>query len=603
MSPKTRRAGRLLFPWGAVSGSSPLTGCGRHVMKRLPLVLAALLLLLLPGCGREQAAAIPDPTLPVSPPPWFADITEASGLNFVHDPGPVGSYFMPQSIGSGAALFDFDQDGLLDIYLLHNAGPDSRSTNRLFRQLPGGHFQDVSAGSGLDINGYNMGVAIGDVNNDGFPDVLVTQYTGVKLFLNNGNGTFTDVTEAAGLSDPFWATSAAFVDFDRDGWLDLVVVNYVNYDPSRPCISLEGQQDFCHPSRFPGTPVKLFRNLGQSNPQNPKAVAFADVTLSSGLGRVLTPALGVVCADFNGDGWPDIFVSVDGQANRLWINQHNGTFKDEAMARGLAYTGMGQTRANMGIALGDVDGDGLLDLFITHLNQEQHTLWRQRSPGVFIDETAGAGLAGHEARATGWGTVLADFDHDGALDLAVVAGAVYRGPAATDPALGPFWTNYGERNLLFRGDGHGRFQSISDRGGAFSAKYGVARGLAVGDIDGDGALDMLVTYINGPARLYRNVVPNRGHWLIVRAIDPALRRDAYGSLITINVAGRRKAALLQPAQSIFCSHAPYVHFGVGNAERVDGLHVCWPDGTEEEFEGRTTDQTVTLRKGSGKRKG
>jgi hypothetical protein len=299
---------------------------------------------MLGGC-RQRA-----PTVAETPagPPWFQDVTEELGLHFVHDAGPVGNYFMPQVMGSGAALFDFDNDGRLDIYLVQNGGPGSRSTNRLFRQGPDGRFTDVSAGSGLDVAGHGMGVAIGDVNNDGWPDVFLTGFGRVRLFLNNGDGkTFTDITQEAGLDNVSWATSACFVDFDRDGWLDLLFVNYVDYDPSRSCPGKGGKRDYCHPSVFGGTIPKLYRNLGrQGGAQAPHGVRFEDVTLKSGLGQVPGPGLGVICADFNGDHWPDIFIANDAQPNRLWINQKDGTFKEEAVQRGIAYDVMGRVQAN-----------------------------------------------------------------------------------------------------------------------------------------------------------------------------------------------------------------------------------------------------------------
>jgi enediyne biosynthesis protein E4 len=545
-----------------------------------------------------------------SAPPWFRDVTEECGLRFVHDAGPTGGYFMPQIMGSGAALFDFDNDGRLDVYLLQNGGPDSRSTNRLFRQEADGRFKDVSAGSGLDVAGYGMGAAVGDVNNDGRPDVLVTEYGRLRLFLNNGDGTFTDVTKEAGLGSVAWGTSACFFDYDRDGWLDLVVVNYLDYSPSRPCGDAR-KPDYCHPNAFGGTVARLYHNLGPLQGKNEgrgaKAAApvrFEDVTLKSGLGRLPGPGLGVVCADFDGDGWPDIFVANDSKPNHLWINQKDGTFKEEAVLRGLAYNALGRAQANMGVALGDVSGGGRFDLYVTHLTEETNTLWRQGPRGLFRDETAAAGLAGSRWRGTGFGTVLGDFDHDGALDLAVVNGRVARSaaPPAGDfpPDLAPFWRDYAERNQLFANEGGGRFRDVSPENKPFCGTAAVARGLACGDLDGDGALDLLVTTVAGPARLYRNVAPNRGHWLLVRALDPALKRDAYGAVVTVRAGGRRWRRWVNPGSSYLCSNDPRAHFGLGPAERVDAVEVLWPDGSAEVFPGGAADRVVVLRKGEGK---
>jgi hypothetical protein len=580
---------------------------GFHQQPRLlgGIALLLLSLSLAPGCQKAGSVASSDAVHVVSPAaeadssPWFAEITAESGLNFVHDAGPVGSYFMPQIVGSGAALFDFDNDGRLDIYLIQNGGSNSTSTNRLFRQEADGRFTDVSAGSGLDIAGYGMGVAIGDVNNDGWPDVLVTQFGGARLFLNNRNGTFSDITKEAGLDTLLWGTSACFVDYDRDGWLDLLVVNYVDYDQVS-CAGTSGQRDYCTPKSFGGTVTKLYRNLGGSAGNKAGTVHFTDVTLKAGLGRLPGPGLGVVCADFNGDRWPDILVANDGWPNYLWVNQKDGTFKEEAVARGLAYNGLGQTQGNMGIALGDVDGDGVFDVFITHLTEETHTLWKQGPRGAFQDLTAAAGLASPRWRGTGFGTVLGDFDHDGALDLAVVNGRVGRGPPAGGTALGPFWSRYAQRNQLFVNDGTGRFRDISSHNGPFCATPTVSRGLACADLNGDGALDLLVTTIAGPARLYRNVAPKRGHWLMVRAIDPALHRDAYGAEIAVYAGGRRWLRSVNPGYSYLCSNDPRAHFGLGQTDRVDAIELIWPDGIAETFPGQAVDQVVVLHKGEGR---
>jgi hypothetical protein len=561
-------------------------------MKHASIILVGLLALSL--CALScRGPSRPEPDQPV----WFEDATDAVGLDFHHDAGPIdGNYFMPQSLGSGAALFDFDGDGLLDLYLVNNGGPSGRP-NALFKQLPGGRFRDVSRGSGLDVSGWGMGVAIGDVNNDGRPDVLLTEYRRIRLFLNNGDGTFSDVSREAGLDNPFWATSAAFVDYDRDGWLDLVVVNYVDYDPSWPCSGAGGARDYCNPSQFAGSVVKLFRNLGRRT--GGARVKFEDVTVPSGLGRLPGPGLGVVCADLDGDGWPDIFVANDGQPNCLWINQKDGTFKEEAVPRGLAFNKLAQAQAGMGVAVADVDGDGLPDVFVTHLSEETHTLWRQGPPGLFRDRTAESGLASPGWRGTGWGVVLADFDHDGALDLALVNGRVSRARPADEPRLGPHWSRYADRNQLFAGDGKGRFRDVSTANATLCGSPGVYRGLAVGDLNGDGALDLLVTAIGGRARLYRNVAPNRGHWLLVRAVESGSGRDSYGARVTVRTEDRRWVGWVNPGQSYLCSHDPRVHFGLGSAERVKEVEVLWPDGSRERFGGGPVDRVVRVQKGKG----
>jgi hypothetical protein len=531
------------------------------------------------------------------PPPWFRDVTVQCGIDFLHDAGPTGRYFLPQVMGSGAALFDFDGDGRLDIYLVQNGGPDSKSVNRLYHQEKDGHFTDVTAGSGLGVAGHGMGVAIGDVNNDGRPDVLLTGYGGLRLFLNNGDGTFTDITRQSGLDSSLWGTSAAFFDYDRDGWLDLVVVNYVDYDSSRECSQGSGRRDFCNPNQFTGTVTHLFHNLG---PGQDGAVRFRDVTLASGLGRKPGPGLGVVCADFDGDGWPDVLVANDARPNHLWINQKDGTFKEEAVQRGIAADAMGRAQAGMGIAVGDVDGDGLFDIFVTHLTEESQTLWKQAPRGQFRDRTVAARLAG--VRGTGFGTVLADFNHDGALDLAIVNGRVSRGRGQGGDDLDPFWRPYAERNQLFAGDGTGRFRDLS-AADPFGRPAAVSRGLACGDLDGDGALDLLVTTVAGPARLYKNVAPKEGHWLIVRAVDPAHRRDAYGAVVTVSAGGRNWVSAVNPGQSYLCSNDPRVHFGLGAAGHVDSIRVRWPDGdlAEEVFAGGAADRVIVLRRGEGRR--
>jgi hypothetical protein len=568
---------------------------------RLTPLVAVICFAGLAAC--RQAPSTSQPKLESATAPWFEDITERSGVRFVHDTGAKGAYFMPENVGSGVALLDFDNDGRLDIYLVQNAGADSASRNCLFHQNVDRSFTDVSAGSGLAVAGRGMGVAIGDVNNDGWPDVLVTEHRAVRLFVNGGNGTFRELpTAESGLDNPLWAISACFVDYDRDGWLDLVVANYVEYDPNRPCFDEAGQRDYCGPKTFPpGTIAKLFHNVGSKG----DAVKFEDVSVASGLAALPGPGLGVVCADFDGDGWQDIFVANDGEANRLWMNQRNGTFRDEAIARGVAFNAMGQAQGNMGIAMGDVDGDGSFDLFVTHLIEEMHALWTQSPRGLFLDRTASTGMAQPLWHGTGFGTALEDFDNDGAPDAAIANGAVRRNklhqPVSTTIAsLGPFWAPYAERNQLFANDGKGRFRDISSGNAAFCGAPRIARGLACGDLDGDGGVDLVISNVADAARVYRNIAANRGHWLLVRAVDPAVGgRDAYGSEITVRVADRHWTRWCNPGASYASSNDPRMHFGLGSLTHFDAVEVRWSDATVESFPGGNADQLVTLRKGQG----
>jgi hypothetical protein len=578
------------------------------------IVIAAVLLALCGGAAVYWLALThddPDAEKWTEVNRWFVDATEVSKLAFTHDAGDLRKYQIPQITGSGVALFDFDGDGRLDLYLLTNGGPDSASTNQLYRNMPDGTFADVTEGSGLGIAGFNMGVAIGDVNNDGLPDVLVTQVGGVKLFLNRGHGKFEDITEEAGLRNPQFAVSANFFDYDRDGWLDLVVVNYVAFDRSdqgtsliaAQCNATDGAPDFCPPHRYAHTVTRLFRNLGAARqhgaPASRGVVSFEDVTVAAGLAKTPGPGLGVYCADFDGDGWPDIFVANDGQPNRLWMNQRNGTFVEEAFLRGIAVDATGKAQAGMGVAAGDIDGDGLLDIFVTHYYSERHTLWQQGPErGWFRDRTGPAGLLRSEWHGTGFGTLLRDFDNDGWLDLAIVNGRVLRPTATPNPALG-LLEHYGDRNQLFRNLGRGKFEDVSRGNPPFCRTPNVARGLAAGDLDGDGGVDLVVTTIAGPARIYRNVAQDRGHWLLVRAYDPRLKRDAYGAEVTVRAGGRQQVHVVNPGDSYLSSSDPRIHFGLGKVSHVDAIRVRWPDGLTEVFAGGEVDRPVVLRRGEG----
>lgn len=548
------------------------------------------------ACRKQEAST--DKTSPRKG-AWFEDITRQVGLDFQHYSGATSNYFMPESIGSGGALFDFDNDGRLDIYLVQNGPNHPGASNRLYQQQADGRFRDVSGGSGLDVAGYGMGVAVGDVNNDGLPDVLLTEYGKVRLFQNRGGGHFEDVTRAAAIDNTRWGTGAAFFDYDRDGWLDLVIVNYVDYSQTVKCYDTRGALEYCGPQGMQGTVAKLFHNRGRGTNG---IVQFEDVTVVSGLANRTGAGLGVICADFDGDHWPDIFIADDGMPNRLYINQRNGTFSEEAGQRGIAYSAFGAAAANMGVALGDVDGDGLFDIFVTHLSWEQHALWKQGPRGFFEDQTAAAGLANPALRGTGFGAVLADFDLDGADDLAFVNGRIKRGEhtGVTGAGLDSFWLPYAQQRQLFANDGSGRFREISESNPGFCSEAAVGRGLACGDIDNDGAVDLLAMNTGGPARLFRNIAPKRGHWLMVRAIEPALGgRDGHGAEVTVRGGAKSWKRVVQPGYSFLVSNDPRVHFGIGSVSQIERIEVVWADGTPEIFPGGSSDRLLLLRKGEG----
>ena len=528
--------------------------------------------------------------------PWFVDVAAATGLAFLHDPAIGGEMFMPESMGAGCALFDYDGDGDLDAYLIDGArrggpaGPPLR--NRLFRRDADGRFVDVTGESGLGDAGYGMGVAVGDVDGDGDPDVYVTNYGPNALYRNDGDGTFTDVTRAAGIDNPAWGTSAVFFDADGDGDLDLYVANYVAYDPAVSCPDAAGRPDYCGPAGFAGVADRLYRNDG--------AGTFTDVSRAAGIGGVAGKGLGVVSADFDGDGRADLYLANDGEANRLWINRGDGTFEDRALALGAALNELGQAEAGMGIALGDADGDGALDLFVSHLRGESNTLYRSAGALGFVDSTSAAGLAGPSLPWTGFGTGFFDLDLDGDLDLAVVDGRVTRGPLTTTARPAGYWDPYAEPALLFANDGRGRFREVGALAGTDFTAPRNGRGLALGDVDDDGDVDLLVTADGGPARLLDNQAPRAGHWLEVRVVDVASGSDLAGAVVTLGVAvgpavdPRRQVRVVAPGGSYLSSGDPRAHFGLGAATEVEELRVRTPAGAEVVYRHLPVDRELVV---------
>lgn len=571
-----------------------------------------------PVAGRNSPATPIE--LPQSPPRiQFQDVTAERGIEFTHVVAQPEGYYFPDIMSPGCGLFDLNGDGRLDILLLNGSqssphrltSPHSSAPagHRLYRQEADGRFTDVTATSGLGGADYGSGVAIGDINNDGHPDVYVTTVGEDQLYLNRRNGTFENLTQAAGMANPLWGTSASFVDYDRDGWLDLFVASYVDYHASRKCVNRHGREDYCHPGQFEPTCHKLYRNLtGESLKGSAVAgdrqVRFEDVSLRAGIVTQRGPGLGVYCADFNADGWPDIYVANDSEANFLWINQRDGTFRDEAVIRGVATDGQGQPQSSMGVVFDDLNDDGLLDIFLTHFRGEPHTLYRQVSPdGLFADQTVPAGLFDATFHSTGFGVVAVDLEHDGDLDLAVANGHVKQEdgspPAATTSTA--FALAYKEQNEIFVNDGKGRFHNELSPSCGFRSPREVSRGLACGDINGDGALDLLVSNAGGPARLCLNTTANRGHWLLLRAVEPRLGgRDAYGARVTVTAGGRRWVRVINSTFSYLSASDPRAHFGLGAVETVESIEVRWPDGSHERFPGGAVDRSLVLSHGTGR---
>jgi len=547
------------------------------------------------AAASEAAAARP------AAEPLLIDADELWRVAFSHDSGAQGELVFPEMMGGGVAVFDADGDHDLDLYFVSGApglGADpapSGPTNRLFAQGEDG-YADVTAKSGLGDAGYGTGVAVGDIDNDGDEDVFVANIGPDTLYKGRGDGVFDDATTAAGLVSSGsraeqWSTSAAFCDIDRDGYLDLYVVRYVIFDASITCTDQAGRREYCGPDSFEDRTDQLWHNRGDGT--------FEDITSTAGLDVVTGAGLGVVCDDMNDDGWVDFYVANDGDPNQLWINQHDGTFIDDALIMGASVNAAGLHEAGMGVVAADFDNDADFDLFVTHLRDETNTYYRNLGNGVgFEDQTVRAGLATASTPFTGFGTAAVDLDLDGDLDLAISNGRVKRG-APTTSTLPPPWNLYGEPNLVYLNDG-GTFRLAGDEVGAFAEPIEVGRGLATGDLDDDGDIDFVLNNIGGPARLYR-AEPRDGHWLLVDAFDPRLNRRALGARIVLTSAAGRQLRTVQGTMSYLSSSDPRAHFGLGSESGPVSLEVRWPDGLVETFADVASDRSIVLRRGEGSR--
>ncbi len=585
----------------------------------IPLCLALAITALSLGCGGGPSAErAPGPQAPPRP-QLFADRARDAGLDFSYWNGMTGRHYLLEVMGGGAALFDADGDGDLDLYLVQGAALDDGrrplepqagpAGDRLYRNdlpAPGRgdrspRFTDVTAAGGVRGHGYGMGVASGAYDNDGRVDLYVTNWGANRLLRNAGAGDggpmrFVEVTGQTGTGDERWSVAAIFFDYDRDGWLDLYVGNYVDFrlEGHKTCAGFGATEDYCGPAAYPAQPDRLLRNLG---PGASGEVRFEDVTARAGLHRERGPALGAVAADFDGDGWPDLYVANDQAENFLWRNRRDGTFDNLALVAGCALSGEGKAEASMGVAAADFDGDGDLDLVLTHLTGESHTLYANDGAGNFDDVTIRAGLDAGSRAVTGFGTAWLDFDRDGRLDLAVANGAVHR-----IEALHRQGDAYPLRqpNQLFRNLGGGAFEDAGARGGAAFEHAGVSRGVAAGDVDNDGDLDLVIVDSNGPLRLLIGSSPVDRHWLGLRLIGSTAGRDLLGALATLHrPSGPPLRRRVHTDGSYASASDPRLLFGLGEQAMVDRLEVLWPDGSAELFDPPPIDRYTTLRRGTG----
>ncbi len=552
-------------------------------MKRRVVFVPAILFILF-----SLAAAAPAPAPKGI---RFTDATAAAGIKFTHNSGRAGKKYLPESLGSGVALFDADGDGWLDVLLINSRDWQPRgrkSLNALYRNNRNGKFTDATKGSGLDVEMYGMGAAAADYDNDGRQDVYITALEGDRLFHNEGGGRFKDVTAGSGIKNANFGTSAAWLDYDRDGRLDLFVANYVQWSREKDLwCSLDGStKSYCTPESYKGTASKLYRNLGSGK--------FQDASQKAGIADPNSKSLGIGVLDYNGDGWPDLFVANDTQPNKLYRNNKNGTFTDEAMEAGVAFSEEGTARGAMGVDAADYDRSGRPHLLVGNFSNEMLALYHNEGNGIFVDEAPASTVGQASLLTLTFGAFFFDYDLDGLLDILAANGHLEEEINKVQPRI-----TYKQAPLLFRNRGKGKFESVAAAMGPEFSRPIVARGAAYGDLDRDGDLDVVFTTNHGPAYLFRNDGGNRNRWLRVKPVGARSNRDGLGAVVRVTSASGKQWTMVRTGSS-YCSQSETAPtFGLGQDKVVQALEIEWPSGVKQRFTNLPANQIVTVDEAKG----
>ena len=579
------------------SGLKEKTSSGRGDRARRKAWAALLLAATVPAfLALERLTAQGNSSPPISIPVRFTDIRQAAGITFKQDGTATEEKQYIETMAGGLGWIDYDQDGLLDIYFVQTAGTEWYTPPRplhsaLYHNNGDGTFTDVTEKAGVGAEGlYGEGVAVGDYDNDGFPDLYVLGYGRAILYHNNGNGTFTDVTAKAGVADEgYWSSSAGWFDYDRDGHLDLVVCNYIQWSPKNNLWCGErraGYRAYCHPDNYRGQKLKLFHNNGDGT--------FTDVSEKSGVGIPEAKGMGLVLADFNNDGWPDIFIANDTWPNFLFLNNHDGTFRDISFSSGVAASEDGKYEAGMGTDAADIDGDGWLDLYVTHLDFELNRLYRNNHDETFDDVTYSSGIGNKAIFLSGVSMKFMDYDNDGWVDIFQSNGAML-----DNIHLYHSEVTYAEPKLMFRNLGKGKFEKVSEYLGPDFMRPTVGRGCAAGDYDNDGDLDVAIINRDDYPEILRNDGGNANNWLMVKLIGTKSARDGTGASLKLASEGFIQYGQAKGGIGYMSANDQRIHFGLGQRKTIESLEITWLSGTVDKLTNVPINQIITVKEGTG----